>query len=165
MAIKQLQPAGEFPATGLLRRLAGAAYDLFLLIALWMITTFAYLGMHIAAAGEELTQQQAEAGAFVGDVWLSLILLVVTWGFYVVFWTKKGQTLGMQVWRVRVEQLDGRSITVRQATIRFLVAQAAWLCGGLGFFWQLWDNQSRTWQDIASGTRLVTLPKNAYRKD
>ncbi|UAW97868.1 RDD family protein [Halopseudomonas nanhaiensis] len=164
MAIKQLLPAGEFPATGLLRRLAALAYDLFLLIALWMITTFAYLGLHIAAGGEAQTQERAEAGAFIGDIWLSLVLLVATWGFYVLFWTKKGQTLGMQVWRVRLQQPDGRSVTTRQATIRFLVAQAAWLCAGLGFLWQLWDSQSRSWQDIASGTKMVTLPKDAYRK-
>lgn len=165
MAIKQLQPAGEFPSTGIFRRLAALAYDVFLLIALWMITTFVYLGLHIALGGEEQTQQRAEAGAFVGDPWLSLVLLLVTWGFYALFWTNKGQTLGMQVWRVRLQQPDGRSVTARQATIRFLVAQLAWLCAGLGLLWQLWDRQSRSWQDIASGTQLVTLPKDAYRKN
>lgn len=165
MAVKQLHPIGEYPPASLGRRLAALFYDFFLLIALWMITTLAYLGLHIAVTGQTRTQQQAEAGAFIGDVWLSLVLLIVTWGFYVLFWTKKGQTLGMQVWRVRVQQADGRSITVRQATIRFAVAQLAWLCGGLGLLWQLWDRQSRSWQDLASNTELVTLPKNAYRQD
>ncbi len=164
MRIKQLEPAGDFPAITLPRRFMVIGYDLFLLVAVWMVATFAYLGAHIVAAGEQITQQQAEAGGFVGDYLLTVIVIGVSVLFYVSFWTLKGQTLGMQVWRTRVQQPGGLSITRRQALIRFFVAQLAWLCLGLGFFWSLWDLQSRTWHDIASGTQLVTLPKGTFRK-
>ncbi|MFO7704443.1 MAG: RDD family protein [Halopseudomonas sp.] len=163
MQVKPLQPVGNFPPTSLIRRLAAAGYDLFLLIALWMVATFAYLGVRIAISGAEQVQQQSESGLLDGDYLLRLVLLTVSLLFYLSFWTLKGQTLGMQVWRIRVEQPDGQSITRKQAVIRFIAAQAAWLCGGLGLLWMLWDKQSRTWQDIASGTQLVTLPKGTFK--
>ncbi len=164
MQAKQLQPVGDFPATGLIRRLAAIGYDLFLLIAIWMVTAFAYLGVRILISGAEQVQQQADNGMLDGDILLRLLLIGVSLFFYLSFWTLKGQTLGMQVWRIRVEQPNGDAITRKQGVIRFLVAQPAWLCGGLGLLWMLWDKQARTWQDIASGTRLVTLPKGTYKK-
>lgn len=164
MATRQLDPAGDFPATTLVRRLIVASYDLFLLIAAWMVVTFAYLGVHILFTGEQLAQEQAEAGGFIGDWLLTIIIFVVSLLFYLSFWTLKGQTLGMQVWRIRVQQPEGLAITRRQAVIRFLVAQPAWLCLGLGFLWALWEPRSRTWHDMASGTELVTLPKGTFKK-
>lgn len=164
MQAKQLQPIGDFPAAGLIRRLAAIGYDLFLLIAIWMVTTFAYLGLRVLVSGAEQVQQQADSGLLDGDYLLRLVLFGASLLFYISFWTLKGQTLGMQVWRIRVEQPNGHAITRKQGVIRFFVAQAAWLCGGLGWLWMLWDKQSRTWADIASGTRLVTLPKGTYRK-
>tara|TARA_Y100001968_G_scaffold21679_2_gene17133 strand:- start:6843 stop:7337 length:495 start_codon:yes stop_codon:yes gene_type:complete len=163
VAVKQLQPVGDFPPTGIFRRLFAASYDLFLLIAAWMVTTLAYLGVHIFIYGEPTAHAQAEDQAFVGNPSLTLILLLVMLAFYTWFWTKKGQSLGMQAWRIRLQQPDGRTITGRQALIRLAVAQASWLCAGLGFFWQLWDRQARTWHDIASGTQLVTLPKGTFK--
>ncbi len=163
MAVKQLRPVGDFPPTGIFRRLFAAGYDLLLLLAALMVTTLLYLGAHILISGEPAAHQQAEEGAYVGDPLLPLIVLVVTVAFYTWFWTKKGQSLGMQAWRIRLQQPDGRTITGRQALIRLAVAQASWLCAGLGFFWQLWDRQARTWHDIASGTQLVTLPKGTFK--
>lgn len=163
MQPKQLLPSGDFAPTSLTRRLAAAGYDLFLLVALWFVTTFAYLGLHVLISSQQAVQEQADAGRFIGDYLLTLVLLGISLLFYSAFWTRKGQTLGMQVWRIRVEQPSGMTITRKQALVRFVVAQLAWLCVGLGWLWMLWDKQSRTWQDIASGTRLVTLPKGTFR--
>ena len=163
MAVKQLRPNGSFPPCGLIRRLASAGYDLLLLLAVLMVTTFAYLGVYIGIDGEAAAHQQAEAGGFIGDHILSVIITLVTIGFYLLFWTKKGQTLGMQAWRIRLQQPDGFSITRKQALIRLAVCQFSWLCAGLGFFWQLVDKQSRTWHDIASNTQLVVLPKGTFK--
>ncbi|SDS96277.1 Uncharacterized membrane protein YckC, RDD family [Halopseudomonas sabulinigri] len=163
MAVKLLNPVGDFPACGLIRRLAAAGYDLMLLLAVLMVVTFGYLSIYIGLYGEAVAHQQAEAGGFVGDHVLSLIVLLVTIAFYLTFWTIKGQTLGMQAWRIRLQQVSGQSITRKQALIRILVSQASWLCGGLGFFWQLWDKHSRSWHDIASGTQLIVLPKGTFK--
>ncbi|WP_341707415.1 RDD family protein [Halopseudomonas sp.] len=163
MSVKQLQPIGDFPPTGLFRRLFAAGYDLLLLLAALMVATLIYLSVHIWISGEAAAHAEAEQGAYVGDPILTLVVVLITIGFYSWFWTKKGQSLGMQAWRIRLQQPDGRSISGRQALVRLAVAQLSWLCGGLGFLWQLWDRESRTWHDIASDTRLVTLPKGTFK--
>ena len=72
---------------------------------------------------------------------------------------KRGQTLGMQVWGVRVQNADGSAISLWQALLRFVVAIASLLCVGLGFFWSLFDKQKRSWHDMYSNTQLVRIPK------
>ena len=160
MAVKQLSPAGDYPAPGLLRRVASTFYDFLLSLAMIMVLTLIYQQVILRQVhGAERLQSLSESGALDQDPLLSLILLLSLIAFFGVFWSLKGQTLGMQVWRLRVQQPDGLSVTWKQAAIRFLVAIPAWLCGGLGVLWTLWDKENRSWQDIASGTRIVLLPK------
>ncbi|HDZ55973.1 MAG TPA: RDD family protein [Pseudomonas xinjiangensis] len=160
MAVKQLKPVGDFPTPGLAGRLASAFYDFLLCLGLVMVITLLYQqGVLRQLYGSDTLRAMSEAGTLDHDPVLSIVVLLSLFAFFGTFWTLKGQTLGMQVWRLRVEQAEGHSITWRQAVIRFLVAFPAWLLGGLGILWALWDRQSRTWQDIASGTRLVKLPK------
>jgi uncharacterized RDD family membrane protein YckC len=162
MALKSLSPADHLGAPSRLRHLMATFYDFLLCIALVMVITLAYQqGVLRLIYGAETLQAMSEAGALDQDAGLSLLILLSLFGFFGLFWTLKGQTLGMQVWRLRVQQPNGLSITWRQALIRFLVAIPAWLCGGLGVLWAWWDKDSRTWQDMASNTRLVELPKPA----
>ena len=87
------------------------------------------------------------------------VLLFVLFGFFAKFWTHGGQTLGMQVWGVRVQNADGTAISLWQALLRFVVSIASWLCLGLGFFWALIDKRQRGWHDIYSESQLVRVPK------
>jgi uncharacterized RDD family membrane protein YckC len=84
-----------------------------------------------------------------------LTLLIVIYTFYVGFWWRWGRTLGMQSWRLRVETADGALPTFWQASIRFAAALLSWLPLGLGYWWQLWDKDQRTWHDRLSNTRLM----------
>lgn len=160
MAVKQLHPRGNFPAPGIFRRVASAFYDLMLCLALLMVLTLIYQqGVLRLVHGAEALQVMSDAGQLDRDPLLSVMMVVAIYGFLGLFWTLRGQTLGMQAWRMRVEQPDGTSITWRQAINRVSFALIGWLCGGLGVWWALWDKQSRTWADIVSGTRTVLLPK------
>lgn len=160
MAVKQLQPSGDFPAPRLARRLASSFYDFTLCLALLMVLILIYQqGVLRLIHGSEALSAMSDAGALDRDPMLTVLMVVSLYGFFGLFWTLKGQTLGMQAWRVRIQQPDGRSITWQQSINRVTVALISWLCGGLGIWWALWDKQSRTWQDIASGTRTVVLPK------
>lgn len=132
---------------GLLRRLAAMVYDLLLLIALWMLGTAALLPF---TGGEAVPA---------GHILFRLYILLITFLFFGLFWTRGGQTLGMKAWRIRVQQPDGRPITWRQAAIRFAVAGLSAAALGLGFAWQLVDPRGRSWHDLASGTVLVRLPR------
>ncbi|WP_286919968.1 RDD family protein [Pseudomonas sp. UBA6753] len=154
-----LTPQGDFPPVGLGRRLAAMFYDFLLCAALLIVTAGAYKMIQMAIIGEARMRELTEAGALDGDPLLSTVLLFVLFGFFAKFWTHGGQTLGMQVWGVRVQNADGTAISLWQALLRFVVSIASWLCLGLGFFWVFIDKRQRGWHDIYSESQLVRVPK------
>lgn len=160
MPNNMLRPQGDFPPASLARRLAAIFYDAFLCFALQLVTAFIYKLVLMAFIGEARLRALSESGSLDGDPLLSSILLLVTFGFFAKFWTHGGQTLGMQVWGIRVQNADGSAISLMQALLRFIVAIASWLCLGLGFVWSLFDKQNRAWHDRYSDTRLVRIPKH-----
>ena len=121
------------------RRLGAILYDTLLIIALWMITIL----LVVIAVGE----------AVVG-VGLQILLVAEAFGFYVFFWLRGGQTLGMLAWRLRVVTPDGRAIGWRSAIVRVITA-----CLGLGNLWMLLDRENLAWHDRFSDTMIVHLPK------
>ncbi|KXU35513.1 hypothetical protein AXE65_06290 [Ventosimonas gracilis] len=159
-----LRPEGLFPPAGLVRRFAAIFYDTLLCIALLMVTTLCYKLLQMAFLGEGKLRALSDSGALDGDPLLSSLLLLVLFGFFAKFWTHNGQTLGMQVWGIRVQNIDGSAISLSQALLRFVIAIASWLCFGLGFFWALLDKQNRSWHDLYSGSVLVRLPKGIHKK-
>ncbi|MFJ4394076.1 RDD family protein [Pseudomonas sp. NPDC089396] len=159
MSKPMLSPQGDFPPVGLGRRLAAMFYDFLLCTALLIVTAGAYKMIQMAIIGEARMRELTEAGALDGDPLLSTVLLFVLFGFFAKFWTHGGQTLGMQVWGVRVQNTDGSAISLWQALLRFVVSIASWLCLGLGFFWSLIDKRKRGWHDIYSDSQLVRVPK------
>ncbi|KPU57303.1 RDD family protein [Pseudomonas fluorescens] len=154
-----LTPQGEFPAAGLGRRLAAMFYDTVLCLALAIVTIWIYKLIQMAIIGENKLHTLSEARALDHDPLLQTVLLFVLFGFFAKFWTRSGQTLGMQVWCIRVQNADGSSISLWQALLRFVVSIASLLCVGLGFIWSLFDKQKRSWHDIYSNTELVRIPK------
>ena len=125
------------------RRLAAALYDSFLLIALYFVLTLAAVLMNDGEAVE---------GTLV--FWL---LFLIAWGFFVKFWCRPGQTLGMQVWKIKVVTDDGLPLSWRQATARMLMAMVSWLCLGLGFLWCLVDKDGQSWHDRLTQTKLIFI--------
>jgi uncharacterized RDD family membrane protein YckC len=79
--------------------------------------------------------------------------------FFIFFWTRGGQTLGMRAWRLRLETHDGGFPSIPVATLRFFVAIVSLIPFGLGFLWQLWDKDKLTWHDRIAGTRMLHYPK------
>lgn len=106
-------PGAQDPV-GLARRLGAMIYDGLLLLAIWMVLglLFVFLGQ---ATGYALIPLQ-----FVAN-------LLAAWAFFAWFWTRTGQTLGMQTWQIRVCAEDGGPVTPWRATLRYLVALAQWL--------------------------------------
>lgn len=159
-----LRPSGEFPAAGLPRRLAAMFYDFLLCVALLIVVTFIYKMALMGFYGEARLKELSDTGALDGDPLLSTLLVLSLFGFFAKFWTHGGQTLGMQVWGIRIQNADGSAISLWQALLRFLVAIGSWLFLGLGFLWMLWDKEKRSWHDIYSESRTVQLPKNIHKK-
>lgn len=79
--------------------------------------------------------------------------------FFYIFWRRKGQTLGMQAWRICIQGEDGKKLTAIQILLRLLIAPCSALCLGVGYLWCL-HSPYKTWQDIATRSVVILLPKN-----
>ncbi len=159
-----LRPQGEFPSASLIRRCAAMFYDFLLSVALMMVTTLLYKMVQMSIYGEKQLRQMSDAGTLDGDPLLSTLLFMILFAFFAKFWTHNGQTLGMQVWGLRIQNTDGSAISLWQALLRFVVAIGSWLCLGLGFLWVLRDKDKRSWHDIYSDSLVVQLPKGIHKK-
>ena len=129
------------------RRLGAILYDGLLVLALLFLGTLPF----VAIRGGEPVEP--------GEAPYQIALIVIAWLFFVGFWTRSGRTLGMQTWRLQLETVDGEVPGFSAATLRFFAAILSWLPLGLGFWWQLWDDQNLTWHDRLSATRLRYYPK------
>ena len=109
------------PATALKRSLA-IIYDGLISIAVLLVATWGYTMVAGWITGWDRYEQMAESGQLSGDPGLTFTLFLVLYLFFGYFWTRIGQTLGMQVWRVRIENLDGTSVSWTQALIRYVTA-------------------------------------------
>jgi len=139
---------------GLLRRLAAMLYDGLLLIGVLMLATALFLPL---TGGEAIVSGRSPALAWVYRA--ALLALIV--GFFGVFWTLRGQTLGMASWRLRVEREDGALLGWGDTARRLGWALVSLLPMGLGFLWILFDPERRAWHDRLSRTRVVVLPKGS----
>ena len=131
------------------RRLAAILYDGFLIFAIWAFSTILIISL--------LTEGQALSGPT-----YQLFLYLETAGFYIYFWTFKGQTLGMQVWKIRTVNDTGEILTPGESIARFFFATFSVIFLGLGFVWILFDKDQLAWHDRASGTRVLYLGKDPY---
>jgi uncharacterized RDD family membrane protein YckC len=131
----------------LARRLAAILYDSLLILALMFLATLPFVGTR---GGEPVDP---------GFLPYQFTLVVVAWLFFAGFWSRSGRTLGMQAWRISVQDRNGNLPSFGAATLRFFAAILSWLPLGLGFVWQLWDKEGLTWHDRISGTRLIHHPK------
>jgi uncharacterized RDD family membrane protein YckC len=137
-----------------MRRLAAILYDSLLLAALCMIVTAGFL---LLTHGEAITSARFPALEIV----YRAALVAVTVAFYGIFWTRRGQTLGMASWRLKVLREDGSLPSWRDTVVRLAAAALSWLVFGLGFLWILVDPGHRAWHDRLSRTVVIVLPKGS----
>ena len=139
---------------GLLRRLAAMLYDGLLLIGVLMLATALFLPL---TGGEAV---EAGRNPVLGWLYRAALLALIV-GFFGVFWTLRGQTLGMASWRLRLERDDGTLLGWGDTVRRLAWAIVSLLPLGLGFLWILFDPERRAWHDRLSRTRVVVLPKGS----
>ena len=87
------------------------------------------------------------------------LLLVIVILFFGVFWTRRGQTLGMMAWRLRVQRADGGLLGWGDVLKRLGAATVGLCLAGLGYWWIWVDRDRLAWPDRWTGTRVVVLPK------
>lgn len=140
-------------SAGVLRRFGAMFYDTLLVVALMMIVTAAFLPL---TGGEALVWSRFPVQSFIYNVLRVALVL----GFFGLFWTRRGQTLGMTAWRLRVQREDGRLLTWGDVLKRLAGAAVSLVAFGLGYFWIWIDRDRLAWHDRWSRTRVVVLPKS-----
>jgi uncharacterized RDD family membrane protein YckC len=133
-------------------RFAAALYDLFPLLALWMLTA----GLVLLVTHGEVDVAHPSVAYRLG---LRSALLAITAAYLVISWARGGQTIGMRAWRLRIVDADGGVLPWPRALLRFVVACVSLGALGLGFVWCLFDARKRGWHDIAARSVLVRLSK------
>ncbi len=133
-------------SAGLIRRIGALFYDWILVVALWFVETAALL---------PFTQGEALPEHGFGH-WAHQALMALTaLGFFVYFWRRNGQTLGMRAWRLFVVDEAGHTPSLNNLLRRALWAALSWGLAGLGVLAMYIDPQRRALQDRMSGTRLI----------
>jgi uncharacterized RDD family membrane protein YckC len=143
----------EGTSAGFGRRLAALLYDSLLLLALMVIFTTAAV---MLLAGGAITPQTAGPWAYLYRACLFVILA----GYYLLSWTRSGQTLGMRAWRLRVVTETGKPLGWKAACLRLPLSLLAWAPAGLGVLWLYVDAERAALQDRWSRTRIVHLTRS-----
>ncbi|MEI8297483.1 MAG: RDD family protein [Pseudomonadota bacterium] len=165
-------PAAPLHA-GVVRVLSAAAYDGLLLLALLMVLTAT---LQLLTHGEAITR--ARVGAW--EYAYRALLLVAVGAYYGIACTRRGQTLGMKAWHLRLERPDGSLPGWRAVALRLTCAGPLYLAliAGIALYmareggWLLlcgcalplmashaWDTLTGggTLPDRVSGTRVVRV--------
>jgi uncharacterized RDD family membrane protein YckC len=142
---------GDLPGAGLFRQLLVMLYDAFIVFAVLMVA---------GAVALKLPFQKQAAGK---DLAYTVYLMTAWFSYLAWCWRHGGMTLGMRAWRVRLLNTragcGGATPAWWQCLLRFIGGFLSALPAGMGYWWQMFDPDHRSWHDRLSQTRLVYLEK------
>lgn len=126
------------------RRLACVLYDTLLLLAVWFVAAFP-LAPFLRGLDQEIAIPVTQ-----------FYLLTIAGLYFTLFW-RRGQTLAMKTWGIRMEAAGGGSPSHHQAWLRFLLACLNVPLGGIGWWSAKFTRDGQFLQDRWAGTRLVKV--------
>lgn len=150
----------HFPRAGFRRRFGSWVYDFLIAFAVYMVAgavsfLFIYLGYYIGLYGMQGYEHFSDTisntywlkwpNEFWKLAWVSF--------FFVFFWAKSGQTLGMKAWRLRLQNQDGSRISKKTGLKRLIPTLL-----GLGNLTVIFDRKNKlSLQDRLTNTEVVVL--------
>ena len=138
-----MQPISNTQFASLTKRFAACLYELFLLMAIWLVCAFGFV-MIFGNADSALKRTS-----------LQILLWLASGVYFVWCWHKSGQTLAAQTWKIKLVNAQNMPITIKQAWQRYALASASLLALGLGFLWALVDKEEFFLHDRLMKTRLI----------
>lgn len=121
-------------------------YESFLLIG---VLSVAFVLPHLLVG---MIWQAAVPGSL---LWLHIFIVLLA--YFGWLWKRSGQTLAMQTWKIRLVSANGAPLTNRQILLRYVLAWASLLIGGIGILWALADRDRQFLHDRLAGTRLIRI--------
>lgn len=85
-----------------------------------------------------------------------IYLFLVIGLYFAGTWRRRGQTLAMKTWKLRLVGANGRSITLRQAILRYVCAWPCLALGGIGILYAPFDRDRQFLHDRLAGTKIVS---------
>jgi len=131
----------QAPSLG--RRLLCALYDGLLLIAVVMVAAFPFVGL-TRALDPGLARRL-----------LQIYVFVVVGLYFTLFW-RKGQTLAMKTWKIRMVDAGGTPLGWGRLWLRYILAWANLALFGVGWWAALFRQDAQFLQDHLAGTRLIS---------
>ncbi len=117
----------SYQLAGVVRRIGAMIYDAMLVMAVLAVAIIPFVVCtHMFIPGKVLIP--SDVGWLIYGMYLGWQLLVIVL-FFGFFWTRRGQTLGMQVWHLRVEDEQGQLLSWPMTLKRMLFAAVFWLPG------------------------------------
>jgi uncharacterized RDD family membrane protein YckC len=156
----------KFPRAGFRRRIGAWIYDALLVLAIFMIAGYAGIGLlvyldYLTLISLVRTDLEINWNKSADIYRITYHLWNISWisFFFIWFWSKTGQTLGMKAWRLRVQNQDGSLISKTTGLKRLLPTLL-----GLGNFTVIFDRQNKlSLQDRLTSTEVVVLTLEANR--
>ncbi|WP_448211880.1 RDD family protein [Colwellia sp. MEBiC06753] len=156
----------DFPRAGFFRRLGSWIYDVLIALSVYMIAGAIGFGLFALAAKFGLVDMQGYQHLI--EAQQSSLLyssLIYSWSiswvgfFFVYFWARSGQTIGMKAWRLRLQNHDGSLISKTTGVKRLLPTLL-----GLGNLLVLFDRKNKlSLQDRLTNTEVVVLSLEANK--
>ena len=135
-----MQPAG------FLKRILALVYDSLLIVAIVLVLSLLLVFVN---------EGYPESGSIVSFIQF-FILVFAGPTFYTYFWiANKGQTTGMQAWKIKLVTKDGTELTTQKTMLRCLISTISFACFGLGYLWILYDKDNLSWSDILTKTKVI----------
>ena len=133
----------DYKPAGFFRRTVALFYDLILIIALCV-------GLTLLITYALNTEVESPL--------MYLVFLALGVGFYCYFWKKNtGQTLGMQVWKVRLAQENKSDISLIRMIYRCFLGLIFTLLFGMNYLPMLFRKDKKTLNDLLSKTFLMKV--------
>ncbi|HBV22005.1 MAG TPA: RDD family protein [Nitrosomonas sp.] len=134
-----------FSFPGFWRQFISLIYEFLILLAIIFIASFIF---HLIFR---------DTNAFYFIPLYQFYLLIIMGYYFIWFWTRGGQTLAMQTWKIRVVTVDGNRLNNRIAITRYLIAVIGILFFGIGILWAFVDREHQYLHDRLAGTRIIKL--------
>jgi uncharacterized RDD family membrane protein YckC len=81
--------------------------------------------------------------------------IVVSFGYFIYFFTSTGQSLGAKVMGIKVVSVNGGLLTMGSAIIRIIGTYVSGAILGIGYLWMLWDGRKQTLHDKMANSLVV----------
>ncbi len=167
--------AGTAPS--LKRRMACFVYEGMMLFGIGLIP---------GAIGALFTAMTGHNHPLQSDAALRVIAFLIYGVYFTWFWSRRGQTLPMQTWHIKLVTLSGEPLSQERALMRY-VASCAWFAPATVLaalnHWERWDAlaaigvgvmayallsllhpRRQFWHDALCGTQLIDAPPEKKRR-